>query len=342
MHFGFYGVMILGPITGWIIVSTSKIRMQTMLFGAVRWPSLPFGTQWHDPAATAHSLLAFLFVGLFLLHVAGALYHHVLRDDVIGRMIPAHSRKGQNIAIAAALILILGAMAGAKIVPFGKVNAPVAAPLPQAGPVAPATSEAAPVEDPSEEASAAPSATAEAEQGAVPWAVQKGGRLNFRADYNGSPVVGSFSRWNAAIRFSPEDLAHSTIRVTIDLATVGSGDSERDDMLRGDSFFGIAKHPQAVFAATKVRAVGNGRYLASGTLTMNGISNPVAVAFSLGIVGERAQAKGTATFRRTDFGVGSGEWAATDSIKDDVTVDFAFSALRQAGSLSSAATPAKK
>jgi polyisoprenoid-binding protein YceI len=166
---------------------------------------------------------------------------------------------------------------------------------------------------------------------ATPWKLEKGGRLGFSADYSGEAIKGSFGRWDAKIVFDPEDLAGSSIRATIDLASVESGDSQRDDMLRSDSFFGVGSNPSAQYVSTSIRETGEGRYVANGTLTLHGQRKPVALRFSLKIDGDKATASGSAMLQRLTFGVGEVEWSATDQLKDAVGVDFNFRATRQGG-----------
>src|SRR5690606_38028613 len=40
-HVGFYGIMIGMPLTGWIMGSTSRFNLPTMLYGVVPWPHIP-------------------------------------------------------------------------------------------------------------------------------------------------------------------------------------------------------------------------------------------------------------------------------------------------------------
>lgn len=335
VHALLYAVMIGGPLTGWIIVSTSKIKVQTMLFGLVPWPSLPLGRGWHEPAEQLHGLIAWLLVALFVLHVAGALRHHWLRSDVIGRMLPA-ALVSRAALSGSAVVALLGAglaFAAAWAWPFGGEQQAAPAALtasstsqaPSAAPSVAASTEAAPTEAASAIASASPEAAAKA----VAWRVEPGGRLGFRAEYTGSPVEGSFTRWDADIRFSPEDLAGSRIRVTIDLASVDTAEAERDDMLRGSSFFDIGAHPRATFVSSSIRERGPGRYVANGTLTLHGRSRPLAVSFDLDLSQDRAGVSGNARIQRTAFGVGSGEWAGTDQIADGVAINFNFRARRE-------------
>ncbi|MBB4613596.1 YceI family protein [Novosphingobium taihuense] len=331
VHGLLYAVMIGGPITGWIIVSTAKVRLQTMLFGKIPWPDLPVGQGFHEPAEVLHGALGTIGIILIGLHVAGALYHHFKREDVIGRMLPGAMKSHGVIGIAAlvAIALGIGALICGRLLSFAPANL-VTPPIPLPS----ASSEgdiAAPMESTApEEPTAVVSESAVSSATATPWKLEKGGRLAFTAEYNGEAIKGSFSRWDATIVFDPEDLPGSSISVTIDLASVESGDSQRDDMLRSDSFFAVGTHPTAQFVSSSIRAAGEGRYVAKGTLLLHGQRKPLTVRFSLNIDGSRATASGNATLQRLAFGVGEAEWSATDQLRDAVGVDFNLKAVKKA------------
>ncbi|MDE2488790.1 MAG: YceI family protein [Alphaproteobacteria bacterium] len=82
--------------------------------------------------------------------------------------------------------------------------------------------------------------------------------------------------------------------------------------------------------ATRFARTGPDRYLAHGVLQLRGVSRPQELAFRLAIDGDKARANGSATLDRTAFGVGQGDFAATDQIPGKVSVTFALTAL-QAG-----------
>lgn len=319
VHVLLYVAMIGGPLAGWVLVSTGKVRLQTMLFGTVPWPDLPLGAGWHEPAEALHSALASLLAGLIALHVAGALRHHWLRGDFLGRMLP-----GPAWSAGLALVGLAAAYAASTFWSFAG-PAPVAPVAAAANPIptpSPSPSETpSPTPSPSESASPTPEAASK-------WQLQSGGRLTFQAAYAGTPVNGSFGKWDADIVFSPDDLANSRIRVTVDLASVNTADNERDEMLRSESFFAVATHPRATFTATRITARGPGRYVANGTLSLHGQQRPLALSFDLKIDGDQASASGSARLNRLSYGVGSGEWATTDPIADGVTIAFRLKARR--------------
>ena len=96
-HAGFYVLLLVIPLVGWLIVSSSPFAdsVQTYLFGVVHWPHLPFFDGVADRKALSHNFaevheyLGFAMIGLIGLHVLAALKHHFVDDDsVLGHMIP--------------------------------------------------------------------------------------------------------------------------------------------------------------------------------------------------------------------------------------------------------------
>lgn len=330
VHWLFYVVMILGPLTGWLLVSTARVQVPTLLYGIVPWPHLPVGRAWHEPAESIHGAMAWLAIGLFLLHIAGALRHQwLLGKPELQRMIPFASGKAEGAAIGALALVAAAFVAGTIIYPDKSQPSAKPAAAQAAAPVVPAAPIAA--DKGSDEADAKPEPEPEETmQPLADWTVASGGRLGFTARWNGEAVDGRFGRWRAAIRFSPDDLAQSAIRVTVDLASADTGDGQRDDSLKGSDFFDTGAHPNAVFASRDIRHLGDERYEARGTLDLRGVKKPATLRFTLRIDGDRARVAGTARIDRTAFGVGQGEWAATDVIAASVDIDFSFSATRPA------------
>lgn len=334
VHALFYVVLIAGPLTGWILVSTARVQVPTLLWGAIPWPHLPVGRGWHDPAEAVHGLLAWVAIGLFLLHIAGALRHQwLLGKPELQRMIPFARGRAVPVAIGA-LLLISGAMAlGGSIYPDRAAPDPSPA---RDRPVEPAPAETAAAAENTQMPASEAEAEAETEEEPVkapeplsPWAVEPGGRLGFTASWSGQAIEGRFENWRAEIRFSPDQLETSSIRATVDLASVGTGDGQRDSSLKGSDFFDTAAHPAAVFTANSFRRAGDDRYEARGTLDLRGVARPVTLRLRLRIKEDRAEVRGTARIDRTDFGVGQGQWASTDAIAGKVDIDFSFSARRR-------------
>ena len=85
-HVAFYGLMIAVPLAGWAMMSAGT---RPLAWFGIPFPKLPVSKALGGVAHDAHEILAFATVGLLVLHVAGALKHHLIdRDDVLARMLP--------------------------------------------------------------------------------------------------------------------------------------------------------------------------------------------------------------------------------------------------------------
>lgn len=117
VHWGFYLVMIIVPLSGWVLVSTSRIQMPILLFDVVPWPHLPnWGHDVHEVAEEVHGILAKAMLGLLALHVIGAVRHQfLLKDALVERMVPA--RRVGILGVALLLASLGLAFVAAQIVP---------------------------------------------------------------------------------------------------------------------------------------------------------------------------------------------------------------------------------
>ncbi len=88
-----------------------------------------------------------------------------------------------------------------------------------------------------------------------------------------SKVRGSFANFSGTV-IVPEDRFASTVAVTIEPASVSTGDANRDGHLRTGDFFDAENNPTWTFTSTGIRADGDD-YKLAGELTMRGVTKPV-------------------------------------------------------------------
>lgn len=341
-HLGFYVVMIGMPLTGWIMVSTSRIVLPTLLFGHIPWPHVPgladlapdAKKAWNVFGRTGHGVIIKFAYVLLALHVAGALKHQLFsrNEPILSRMAPG-AKDGRWLeprlfAIAAGFVAVIA---------FAKLYTPplpgaTAAPPPAAA-AEPAVPDTAPPPEPATPAAPAAPAAGEAAPAAIPkpvvWKVQPGSTLSFATSWGGSAIQGRFDKWTADVLFSPEALDGSKVAVAIDMGSAKTGDEQRDATLPSGDWFDAAAHPKATFTATKFSKTGEGRFVAHGKLEMRGVSRPVDLPFRLKIDGDTASVSGVTSLDRTAFGVGQGEWQNTDQIPAKVSVSLSLKAKRQ-------------
>lgn len=335
-HVGLYVIMIGMPITGWIMVSTSRFQVPTVLYGAIPWPHVPGLGHLADPAKSAwngfghtgHEVLAWGAYVLIALHVAGALKHQLFSRDepVLAHMAPgAKPGRWFDPRLLAIAVVGLGVAAAATAIrPAPPASKPLPPPAAVEEPVAAEAPVAAAAAVPLE---AAPPAAASSEPSA--WKVAGGSSLGFSTTWGGQAIEGRFDRWTADVLFSPDALDKSKVSVSIDLASAVTGDGQRDQSLQGPDWFDVANNTKATFSTTRFEKTGEGRYVAHGQLKLHGVSKAVRLPFSLKIEGDKASVRGVTSLDRTAFGVGQGEWKNTDQIPAEVKVSVNLTATRR-------------
>jgi polyisoprenoid-binding protein YceI len=153
-------------------------------------------------------------------------------------------------------------------------------------------------------------------------------KLGFTVLWSNEAFSASFRTWKADIDFDPSapHLAHAM--VTIDLASEASDEQDFDDGLKGAQGFEVTRFPVARFVTTAFAHEIGTEYVATGTLSLKGVTRQVVLPFSLTINGNTAHMKGTARVIRTDYGVGLGTWSAPAPVAHDVTVTIDLTATK--------------
>jgi polyisoprenoid-binding protein YceI len=154
--------------------------------------------------------------------------------------------------------------------------------------------------------------------------------LGFTGSQSGTPFSGEFGKFSGTIVFDPATPAAGHADVTIAIASAKTGDQQKDGAMPGSDWFAADKFPTAAFKATSFKATGTNTYEADGTLTIRGISKPVALPFTLTITGDTAAAKGKVQLVRTDYGVGQGAWSSAQYVALDVAVSVDIVATKTA------------
>lgn len=165
---------------------------------------------------------------------------------------------------------------------------------------------------------------------AADWAVDAAkSRLGFSGVQVGVPFKGRFKRFEAQIVFDPAAPEAGHALVTVDLASVETGDVQRDAALPQADWFAIQASPQARFEATRFVPKGGDAYEAVGSLTIRGVRRDATLPFRLTFAGDAARATGHLDLVRTDFGIGQGPWASGQWVALEVGVDLDLVATRK-------------
>jgi polyisoprenoid-binding protein YceI len=85
-------------------------------------------------------------------------------------------------------------------------------------------------------------------------------------------VRGSFRRFQGTIDATAEV---PTLNGTVEVASIDTGEENRDGHLKAPDFFDADQYPQINFSTTTVDATDDGRIVLDGEITIKGISKPI-------------------------------------------------------------------
>jgi polyisoprenoid-binding protein YceI len=146
-------------------------------------------------------------------------------------------------------------------------------------------------------------------------------------------VNGRFGNIGGAITYNEADITKSTVNVTIDITSIDTGVSGRDNDLKSENVFDAAQFPTATFVSTGVAKSGSGLTV-NGNLTLHGVTKPVTLTVE-GPTGPvsgmdhkpHAGFSATTTISRTAFGVAAKY--PTAMIGDDVKLTIELDVAKQ-------------
>lgn len=138
----------------------------------------------------------------------------------------------------------------------------------------------------------------------------------------------NFGGAEGTIRYDADDVAASSVEVTLPLASLDTFVPKLDEHLKGGDFFDAAKYPTITFKSTKVEAAGADALKVTGDLTVHGVTRPATLDVKLNKTGEQPMLKvpaigfdATTTLKRSEFGVDQYVPMVSDEVQIRITTE---------------------
>jgi polyisoprenoid-binding protein YceI len=142
--------------------------------------------------------------------------------------------------------------------------------------------------------------------------------ITFQTKNMGIGVSGSISGLQANVQFNPANLAASTVEATVDVNTINTDNSTRDDHLKTDEFFDAARYPKITLKSVSFKHKNGNNYSGAFNLTIKNKTKLVEMPFTFTQKGNDMAFKGGFKLNRLDFGIGTSSLV----LSDDVTVNI--------------------
>lgn len=295
-HWSLYGLLILMPITGWLMSSASAYSVSW--FNLFQLPDFVApDPELKETFEEVHVFLAKVLFAVATVHILAAIKHAVIdKDGILSRMSSVVSI-GLFAAIVALGAWTLGS-AGSSSDDSSVVNSAI-------------TKDAQSNDD-----------TIAATSNLPLWQIEfENSAIRFTGDQAGAEFDGLWQTWTADLYFSSDSLDESSFNVTIQTADVETEDDDRDSALMDPEWFDVANFPEAYYRANGFSANDDGSFTADGTLEVKGQSAPLALTFKVETDGSKRVLTGVTNLKRLDFGIGTGEWEDTTWVNNEVVVN---------------------
>jgi polyisoprenoid-binding protein YceI len=151
-------------------------------------------------------------------------------------------------------------------------------------------------------------------------------------------VKGTFHIFEAEIDADPNDLRTASVQFSVDLSSVDTRNTDRDNHLRSADFFDTGVYPKMTFTSTHITKKDDGEYDITGNLTLHGITHPETFAITFEGSGkdpwgnEKVGFSAQGVLKRSSFGLTYNAALETGGvlISDEVKVSIEIEALKQA------------
>jgi polyisoprenoid-binding protein YceI len=151
--------------------------------------------------------------------------------------------------------------------------------------------------------------------------------LNFVGTQQGEKFTGAIRDFDANIAYAADDLAGSSLDVTIRVKSIDTKSPDRDQALVTADWFDAAKFPTATFRTVAIRMTPAGP-VGDADLVIKGHTKRIAFPFAWKPAAGGATLDARVMLDRLDFGLGGGEWADDSMVgrKVEVVVHLALAA----------------
>lgn len=145
-----------------------------------------------------------------------------------------------------------------------------------------------------------------------------------------SEVDGHFKMFDGKMTNAKNDFTDAKMEFTVDVASINTDNSMRDDHLKSDDFFNAAKFPKMKFVSKTFKKVSGNKYELTGDMTIRDVTKPITFSVTYGGVVKdpygniKAGFKAKSTINRKTYGL---MWSAVTEaggavVGDDVDINL--------------------
>ena len=146
--------------------------------------------------------------------------------------------------------------------------------------------------------------------------------VTFKTKNLGIGVDGSVGGLQATVHFNANDMTSASIDASVDVKTLTTDNSLRDEHLKSDEFFDVAHYPKMLLKSIAIKHRSGNKYTGEFNLTIKNKTKTVEIPFTYDSKGNVGEFSGSFKINRLDFGVGDSSLTLSNEV--DITLSAAF------------------
>jgi polyisoprenoid-binding protein YceI len=161
--------------------------------------------------------------------------------------------------------------------------------------------------------------TASSYQSVTDWKIRDGSSVKFETSY----AEGLFSSVNGTVLFDKDNLETSKFDISLDVASISTGNSLKDNHAKKDKWFGADKYPTIQFKSSNITKTG-ADYKVVGNLALHGVKKEITIPFTF----INNIFKGSFTLNRLDYKVGT-DTGFSSIVGNDIKIELSVPVVRK-------------
>lgn len=146
------------------------------------------------------------------------------------------------------------------------------------------------------------------------WSQTDNEHIKFTIKNAGISVDGMFKKFDAVVKYDPQNPSASSFSGTINVSSLSTGIDMRDEHLLDEDYFSAKSYPNITFGSSSISKLSDGRLKVTGKLTMKGTTKSIEMIVKPTKSGDTWYFETTLTLDRLDFGVGEDSWVMGDDV----------------------------
>jgi polyisoprenoid-binding protein YceI len=147
------------------------------------------------------------------------------------------------------------------------------------------------------------------------WQIADGYTITFTS----ADADGIFKDFKGSIVFDEQNPGAGKFDVTVDAASINTGNGLQNKHAKSDEWFDVGKYPQIHFVSRSIGKTAAG-FQVTGDLEMHGVKKSITIPFSFKKTAQGGTFTGSFTVNRNDYNLGKPGGDVGEQIKIDISV----------------------